>query len=581
MGKKHPKTAPAATAEAPPVAAPSAEEADGMDSARALPPDPTAAGLRHLAAAGAVFAGLTLLTYVVPPLERLRPWLPDEPVPVLRFFLPEAETELAETAPEIAHLEELAIEEPPPPPPEATLTVAPEEYAELTTPIEDPSGALRAFHAALARTARDRAEGSGGRHLTRIAHFGDSTIALDGITMTVRERLQTRFGDGGHGFVLAARGSLPYRHHMVRHESEGSWRLLDLTHLSLSDGRYGLGGVQARAVTGAEAYFATDDDGAVGNAVSRFVVLYQRHERGGQFRYRVDEGAWTEVDTHGEDAEDAALEIDVEDGPHRLDLRASGHGESRLYGVVLERDGPGVVYDSLGIVGARAARMLGFDPAHLRGQLSARGTDLVVIAFGGNDADDERSEEDFLATFREVARLVRTARPEASCLLAAPLDQGERDERGRVRTLAPVERIVRAMRQAAREEGCAFFDTFTAMGGAGSMGRWARRGLASSDYRHATPAGYRIIGQLFYQALLRSFAEWLAAGEPPPEPRSPTPNPDPDSAPVSAPVSDSAPVSAPDSDSAPVSDSAPAPAPAPDSAPAPPPPPALPFGTLS
>ena len=32
-------------------------------------------------------------------------------------------------------------------------------------------------------------------------HYGDSTIAGDGIARTIRRRLQTRFGDGGPGFL--------------------------------------------------------------------------------------------------------------------------------------------------------------------------------------------------------------------------------------------------------------------------------------------------------------------------------------------------------------------------------------------
>src|SRR5690606_4539513 len=140
----------------------------------------------------------------------------------------------------------------------------------------------------------------------------------------------------------------------------------------------------------------------------------------------------------------------VPDGAHRFDLRAAGRGEVRLFGVVLEREGPGVVYDSLGMVGARARRFLGFDRDHLARQLELRSTNLVVIGYGGNDADDARSEEDFEDDFRRVARLVREARPEASCLIFAPLDQAERDERGRIRTLEAVPRIVAAARRAAQ-----------------------------------------------------------------------------------------------------------------------------------
>jgi lysophospholipase L1-like esterase len=489
----------------------------------AAPRDVTNGALLHLAQVVGVLAALMGVTYVAPPLYRFRPWVSGDPLPVAHHFqdgVDEVEDETEAPRIDETELEALAAETPVAPPPVLgpELSIAPEEYAERTESIVDPSGAMHAFYRALAETARGRGEGPDAPppRLTRVAHFGDSTIALDGITMTVRERLQERFGDGGHGFVLAADAHLPYRHHMVRNESEGSWSVDVLTHLSLSDGRYGIGGVRSRSVTNASAWFATDDDeeARVGTAVSRFEVLYQRHPRGGQFRYRVDEGEWIDVDTRAETVEDAVLRVEVPEGPHRLSIRTAGHGESRFYGVVLEREGSGVVYDSLGIVGARAARMLGFDPAHLRTQLEQRQADLVVIGFGGNDADDERGVDDFTTTFRDVARLIRTARPSASCLLFAPLDQAERDERGRVRTLGPLTRIVTAMRSAAEAEGCAFFDTFEAMGGEGSMARWSRMHLASSDYRHATPAGYRVIGNLFYQALLEGFAAWLAEGEP-------------------------------------------------------------------
>jgi lysophospholipase L1-like esterase len=325
--------------------------------------------------------------------------------------------------------------------------------------------------------------------------------------------LQRRFGDSGHGFVLAARGFLPYRHFQIRHEGAGNWRIYDLTHLALSDGFYGLGGVQSRSTSGGTGWFATDegDDATVGTQVSSFQILHQRHPHGGELQYKVDEGEWQTLNTESAEVTDASERIEVEDGAHRLSIRTAGHGETRLYGIVMERGGPGVVYDSLGVVGARAQRMMGFDPAHLARQLAQRETNLVVIAFGGNDADDSRTEDDFFAIFRDVAHLVHTARPEASCLLFAPLDQAERDERGRVATLPSVPVIVRAMRRAAIDQGCAFFDTWTAMGGEGAMGRWFRRSprLSSGDFRHATPAGYRIIGAMFYRALLAGFARYL------------------------------------------------------------------------
>ena len=52
------------------------------------------------------------------------------------------------------------------------------------------------------------------------------------------------------------------------------------------------------------------------------------------------------------------------------------------------------------------------------------------------------------------------------------------------------------------------------MGGENAMRRWykARPRLAMGDFRHATPAGYEIIGNMFYKALLAGFADYLSDG---------------------------------------------------------------------
>ena len=48
------------------------------------------------------------------------------------------------------------------------------------------------------------------------------------------------------------------------------------------------------------------------------------------------------------------------------------------------------------------------------------------------------------------------------------------------------------------------------MGGEGAMGRWFRQEprLSGGDFRHATPAGYRVIGEMFYRALLMGFRRY-------------------------------------------------------------------------
>jgi lysophospholipase L1-like esterase len=203
--------------------------------------------------------------------------------------------------------------------------------------------------------------------------------------------------------------------------------------------------------------------------------------------------------------------IEAPDGPHLLELHYARGGPVNFYGVVIEREGPGVVYDSLGLVGARANRLLNFDESHIKSQLEQRGVNLIVLGFGGNEASDDRTEEAFYEDYLQVLRRMRQGREDLGCLVFAPLDQARR-HRGRIRTLPTIPLIVAAQRRAALDSGCAFYDTWQAMGGQDAMRRWykAQPRLAMGDFRHATPAGYEIIGNMFYKALLAGFADYLS-----------------------------------------------------------------------
>jgi lysophospholipase L1-like esterase len=505
------------------------------------PPDQTREALERLALAALVFTALSLLTLALPAglswrgmeLDRLKPWMPGDAIPIVGLFAREADAPSvagaggsfrapeqvrrdieeslgAAVAQNLGETAGVSRDATPTPSGEAdqspAIHIEPTEYEGIDVEIEHPE-ALRAFFEALKRTA-EREDAA----LTRIGHYGDSSIASDLITYTVRRSFQRRFGDGGHGFHLIARGAMPYTHRDVMHRASTTWETRQIVAEQDRSGLYGYGGVAFRPDSGAFASFGTDDRGPVGNQVSRFEIYYRKQPRGGRVRYRIDGGEYVMLDTAGESGDGFEV-IDVEDGAHRLELRAAGGGPVSLYGVVMEREGPGVVYDSMGLVGARARRLLNYDGDHLRAQMEHRDLDLLVLGFGGNEADDPLRpiELHYEEEFVRVIRTMRAGRRDMSCLIFAPLDQAARDERGNVTTMRTIPTIVEAQRNAARREGCAFFDTFAAMGGEGSMGRWTRSRprLALSDYRHATPAGYEVIGNMFYKALLKAFAENL------------------------------------------------------------------------
>jgi lysophospholipase L1-like esterase len=487
--------------------------------------------LQHLVTVVLFMFAACTLTYTIPPMEGLRPWIPgEEDFPIVRLFkrwgeIPAfaghggsyrsttgtgAGTErLAEAVGETVAAN-LGAQSVVAPPSEADhgVTIAPAEYSGISVQIEDPSGrGMRAFYEALEKTAQAKEGG-----VTRIGHYGDSSIATDLITSTVRENLQARFGDAGHGFVLAAKGYIPYKHRGVRQSSNpGSWDVREVVRRQDRNGRYGYGGVQSRAQPGAWARVGTSKRGEIGTRASRFDIYYEEKPRGGKFSVRLDREERETVSTKADALGDGVYSIEAPDGPHQIEFRYARGGPVSFYGVVVERDGPGVVYDSLGLVGARANRLLNFDEAHIKRQLEQRGTNLIVLGFGGNEASDERTEEEFYEDYLMVLGRMRQGREDLSCLVFAPLDQARRT-RGRIRTLPTIPLIVAAQRRAAFDSGCAFYDTWQAMGGEDAMRRWykAHPRLAMGDFRHATPAGYEIIGNMFYKALLAGFADYLS-----------------------------------------------------------------------
>ncbi len=486
--------------------------------------------LQHLATVTVFMIAACALTYAVPPMEGLRPWIPvEEDYPIVRLFkrwgdIPafaghggsyrastttEAGAErLAETVGETVAANLGTTRSAVRPSPDRGLGIDSAEYDDIEVRIEDPTGrGMRPFYEALENTAR-REEGA----VTRVGHYGDSSIATDLITSTIRENLQTRFGDAGHGFVLAAKGYIPYQHRGVRQSSNPeAWDVREVVRRQDRRGRYGYGGVQARARPGAWARVGTAKHGDVGRLASRFDIYFEEQPRGGKFSVRLDDEPREIVSTKSDMYGEGVYSIVTTDGPHQIELRYARGGPVAIYGVAVEREGPGIVYDSLGLVGARANRLLNFDEDHIRRQLEQREVDLLVLGFGGNEASDDRTEDMFYEDFVQVLGRMRQGREDLGCIVFAPLDQARR-QRGRIRTLPTIPLIVAAQRRAAFDSGCAFYDTWQAMGGRDSMRRWykARPRLAMGDFRHATPAGYEIIGNMFYKALLAGFADYLA-----------------------------------------------------------------------
>jgi lysophospholipase L1-like esterase len=464
------------------------------------------------------------LTYLVPALHFARPWTRGEPVPfwnvVGRAFEGEAEKEKEARVAQIdAFAEEvLAVDEPEAPPPRKSPkpVVKVEAGAVLPAYVPEPGDEkpavqsielfegheLDSFFAQLART-----DASVVGAVTRVLHWGDSALGMDGIPGAIRRRMQTRFGDAGHGFHLMAPPNTSYRHGEVKFWHNEGWSHCFIIQKCRKDGFYGLGGATFKSAAGGESSFAPHPKRSSG-VVSSFELYYAAQPNGGRLRVRVDKGEPVVLETAGDVLEDRFYRVDVEEGFHEFDVRAVG-GRVRLFGVVLERAGPGVVWDSYALVGAFTKRLGIFDEGHLRAQLDHRQADLAVFTFGGNDMIRQMTMDEYVDEYREVIQLFHRARPGMACLIMSPLDHGVR-KGVRIESLPVVPLMVEAQRRVAREEGCGFYDTYSAMGGDGAAGRWFRREprLMGGDLGHATGKGHQVIGELVQRAIVEGYVAY-------------------------------------------------------------------------
>ncbi len=372
-----------------------------------------------------------------------------------------------------------------------------------TPKLVDEKGDLQRFYAALHATER-RDEGA----VTRILHYGDSPTTADLITADVRALFQKEFGDAGHGFVLLAKPWAWYGHRGVTVNGSG-WKIEPANTAELRDGQFGLGAVSFRGGPGASSKISLKDAGH-----TKIEVAWLSQPEGGTFMVAADGQTVGTVDTASPLVRPGFQTFTVSEGFKEVAI-GQVTGRVRLYGVRLMKDTAGVEYSSMGVNGAAItilARNVGEE--HWGEQLRHVKPDLVVINYGTNESVyagyvDTAFERELV---RAVKR-VRKAAPEAAILIMSPMDRGQRMPSGEIETVAPMNRLVALEQRVAAEHGCAFFNTFEAMGGPGTMGRWylTEPRMVGADLIHPMPAGAKIVGNLLYKSLQDGYRRYKLA----------------------------------------------------------------------
>lgn len=177
-------------------------------------------------------------------------------------------------------------------------------------------------------------------------------------------------------------------------------------------------------------------------------------------------------------------------------------------GLAKETGLPGVVCHSIGINGAACLNFT--NPMQAR-EIANLKPDLIIVSFGTNESHGRGysiSEHD--SQMNNLVCLLKEYCPDAAFLFTTP--PGSYVRYRRKRSINPrTEQAAKTITAYAGRNKMAYWDMYTIVGGRKSAClNWTNNNLMQRDRIHFTADGYRIQGNLLYEALIKAYNDYVA-----------------------------------------------------------------------
>lgn len=344
-----------------------------------------------------------------------------------------------------------------------------------------------------------------------IAHIGDSHIQADIFSGYLRQELQLKFGNAGRGLIFpyrVAKSNEPTTYKTTTNVLWDSKRNV-FYEKPLPIGVSGFTIETKDSV--AEINLTVKDQPKLGYAFTKFTLFHDKGLK--NYDLSVCDDVNCEVAyLRSVDKSSAPFVSEVKfDKPMRqiyLRNKATDTGSfsTRIYGMLLENDSAGVLYNMIGVNGAEY-KHYNLSKYFLQ-QFSYLNEDLVIISMGTNEGFYGNFDKDLF--YRNIDTLVtnlKNANPNVAVLLTTPGDSFKKSRKGRVKNpdmKTAKETVIRY----ALDHNIAYWDLYEVMGGYGSMAKWYAAKLSAKDKVHFSGKGYQIQGDLFSQAILKGYEKY-------------------------------------------------------------------------
>ena len=365
--------------------------------------------------------------------------------------------------------------------------------------------------------------------VVRVLHYGDSQIEGDRISSFLRNRMQKKFG--GYGVGLVSPKPL-VKVFSVKQEYSDNWLRFPI--FGIKEGlvehkRYGGLGVFCRyapaipdsVLQDSLLMFSRDKKALTAEITfSESSVAFSKDRKVKNFTIFYGNGA-EHILTEIYDGENLlfAKYLNTNTKFSKMHFRFpkmlksftvkfSGNDSPDFYAMSLDAD-RGVVVDNIPMRGSSGTYFNKMDLGILKQFYNNINLGMILLEFGGNVIpfiDTEQGVKNYERWFYAQIRTLRRLQPNVPIIVMGVADMSRKEKENYV-SYPYIEPVRDAMKRAAFKAGAAYWDMYEAMGGENSMPEWvsSKPKLATDDYTHYTPRGAKMIGNMFFNALMYEY----------------------------------------------------------------------------
>lgn len=374
---------------------------------------------------------------------------------------------------------------------------------------------------------------SASSRVIRILHYGDSQLEGDRMTCYIRERFQKEYGGRGVGIVTPTpitnsfTSKQTFTPSKLRH-----YQCFGSTSFAGPDDNYGPMAVVTKVDSVADFTIALSSKlyphcetftrfsvamqgwGTItAIAGNDTIVMHQLLDNKPQSdTIKLENGSdsiVTRFDTIDDSQRMRLCRLLLQNPVSEVELKV--RGRMNLYGFMMD-DTIGIAMDNIPMRGSSGTMFTKINYPSIAPFFAQEDVRLIILQYGGNSVpyiNNTGKIEFYCNELRKQIQHLKRLAPKARFIFIGPADMSTSIE-GEMQSYPHLPAFVKALQEMTNEEGIAFWDMYTAMGGWNSMIHWveARPQLAGEDYIHFTPKGADRISRLFYETLDLYFKDY-------------------------------------------------------------------------